>query len=322
VSCRLGVVGLGVTGSAVAAMAHERGHEVHLLARAGALAQPGTVAHHALEALLGAVQVVVCALPPGGHAWVARQALASGCSVVSVGDAIDDILELRALHTEARERAATVVVGGGFSPGVTCLLAVRAAAALDQVDEVHVAKVGTGGPACARQHHRALGSAGTDWRDGRYQRRGGGSGRELMWFPEPVGGADCYRAALPDALLLQPVFPAATRITARMAATRRDRLTSRLPMLAPPHAEGGMGAVRVELRGRRFGARQVVVAGAAAHPAAAAAAMAVSAAEAVTRRDGVPVGSRSVGELGRTAQLLRTIAELGVTPMAFAGADA
>jgi hypothetical protein len=83
-----------------------------------------------------------------------------------------------------------------------------------------------------------------------------------------------------------------------------------------------MGAVRVELRGRRFGARQVVVAGAAAHPAAAAAAMAVSAAEAVTRRDGVPVGSRSVGELGRTAQLLRTIAELGVTPMAFAGADA
>ena len=33
----------------------------------------------------------------------------------------------------------------------------HAADALDRVDEVHVARAGTGGPACARQHHRALG---------------------------------------------------------------------------------------------------------------------------------------------------------------------
>ena len=98
----------------------------------------------------------------------------------------------------------------------------------------------------------------------------GGSGRELCWFPDPIGGRDCYRAALPDALLLVAGFPGVGRVTARLAATRRDRLTARLPMLRPPHPEGGLGAVRVEVRGRRGGDRDVVVLGAMDRPAVAA----------------------------------------------------
>jgi hypothetical protein len=35
----------------------------------------------------------------------------------------------------------------------------------------------------------------------------------------------------------------------------------RLPMLAPPHAEGGPGGARVELRGLRGGAREIAVYG-------------------------------------------------------------
>ena len=38
-------------------------------------------------------------------------------------------------------------------------------------------------------------SDGLDWRDGGWVSRTGGSGRELCWFPDPVGGRDCYRAA-------------------------------------------------------------------------------------------------------------------------------
>ena len=41
-----------------------------------------------------------------------------------------------------------------------------------------------------------------EWCDGQWVRRPGGSGRELVWFPEPIAGADCYRAALPDPILL------------------------------------------------------------------------------------------------------------------------
>ena len=181
--------------------------------------------------------------------------------MVSTSDAIVDVQALLDLDTEARERGVTVVVGGGFAPGLTCVLAAHAAAGFDEVDEVHVAKVGTGGPACARQHHRALGGMALDWRDGGWVHRPSGSGRELCWFPDPVGAEDCYRAALPDALVLVPAFPGVGRVTARLAATRRDRLTARLPMLRPPHPEGGPGAVRVEVRGRRGGSRDVTVLG-------------------------------------------------------------
>ena len=51
------------------------------------------------------------------------------------------------------------------------------------------------------------------------------------------------------------------RVTVRVSATRRDRLTARLPMLTPPHAEGGIGALRVEVRGWRGGERHVEVMG-------------------------------------------------------------
>ena len=154
-----------------------------------------------------------------------------------------------------------VVVGAGFSPGLTCVLARHAARRFEAVDEIHVARSGTGGPSCARAHHRALAGTSLDWRDGGWQRRRAGSGRELCWFPDPVGGQDCYRAELPDAMLLVPPFPGVDRVTARLSATRRDRITAHLPMLRKPHPEGLVGAARVEVRGRQHGVQDVVVLG-------------------------------------------------------------
>ncbi|MBW3669758.1 MAG: NAD-binding protein, partial [Actinobacteria bacterium] len=182
-----------------------------------------------------------------GHRALAERALDGRAHVVSVSDDVDEVRDLLALDTEARERGLSVVVGAGFSPGLTCLLARHAAAGFDDVDELHVAKSGTAGPACAARHHRALTQSAVDWRDGAWVRRRGGSGRELCWFPDPIGPQDCYRAGLPDALLLAPAFPGVARVTARVSATRRDRLTARLPMLRPPHPEGLVGAVRVEV---------------------------------------------------------------------------
>ena len=195
-------------------------------------------------------------------------------------------------------RGVAVAVGAGFSPGFSCLLAVHAAELLERVTEVHVARVGTGGPACARQHHRALGGEAVDWRDGEWQRRSAGSGRELCWFPDPVGGRDCYRAALPDPLLLVGVFPGVDRVTARLAATRRDRLTSRLPMLRPPHADGGPGAVRVEVRGEQAGGgTATIVYGAMEVPSMATAAVAAVAAEVLASGQARRSGAAGLGEL-------------------------
>ena len=213
-----------------------------------------------------------------------------------------------------------VAVGVGFSPGLSCVLACHAAGDLSSVDEVHVARLGTGGPACARQHHAALAGEALDWRDGAWDRRPAGSGRELCWFPDPIGGIDCYRAAAPDPLLLRPAFPDLQRATARTAATRRDRLTARMPMLRPPHAEGAIGALRVEVRGWRGRARDIRVLGVLDRPAIAAGVVA-----AVTARwaaDGrlARHGAAGLAELvGEPLPFLQDLADRGVRAAVFEG---
>ncbi len=262
--------------------------------------------------------LVVVATPAGHQLGPAREAVHRGVPVVTTTDGLDEARRLLLLDQEARYSEVPLVVGAGFMPGLSCLLARHGAREFDVVEEIHVAKVGTGGPACARQHHRALRSTALDWRDGRWVRRPGGSGRELVWFPEPVDGRDCYRAELPDAALLVPEFDGVDRVTARMAATRRDRLTSPLPMLWRPHPEGGLGAVRVELRGRSGVERTVRVFGAVARPAVAAGTVAAVAALAALAGE-LPVGAHGLAGTDRAGALLRRLAARGLRPSRFVG---
>lgn len=264
------------------------------------------------------VDVTVIATPAGSQLALARRSVHAGVPVVTTSDEISEVRGLLQLDQEARYHEVPVVVGAGFMPGLTCLLARHASHELDSVDELHVAKVGTGGPECARQHHRSLSSTALDWRDGRWTRRPGGSGRELAWFPDPVGGRDCYRAALPDALLLVPAFPGIDRVTARMAATRRDRLTAPLPMLRPPHAEGGVGAVRVEARGRVGAERRVIVLGAIDRPAVAAGIVAATAALHLDTGH-VEGGARGLASLDDGGQILGDLIRRGIHASRFEG---
>ncbi|MDW3220289.1 MAG: hypothetical protein R8F63_16895 [Acidimicrobiales bacterium] len=265
----------------------------------------------------GAAAVVI-ASPAGSQAAIARRAVHRGVPVVSTSNQMSEVRRLLTLEQEAQHSGVPVVIGAGFMPGLTGLLARHGADELDRVDEIHVAKVGTGGPACARQHHRSLSSTGLDWRDGKWTRRSGGSGRELVYFPDPIGGRDCYRAGLPDALLLVPEFPGVDRVTARRAATRRDRLTAPLPMLRPPPVEGGIGAVRVELRGRVGIERRVLVLGAIERPAVAAGAVAACTTLHVMEGRAEP-GAYGLAGMPDHLALLRRIGDCGVRPMRFEG---
>lgn len=262
----IAVVGLGVVGGRVARQLGASGHRVRVFdrqhERARRIAESPTIEAFTDPGSLDptTTPVVVLATGEAQRPW-AETLVESGHHVVTTSDDIDDIRDLMELDETARRRGRTVIVGAAASPGLTGLLVAELAARVDAVDEIHVAFHGTGGPACARQHHLALAGEAWGWHDGEWIRRPGGSGRDLLWFPEPIGGKDCYRAALADPILLRGNFPAATRISARMSANRRDRLTSRLPMLSPPHPEGGLGGVRVEVRGSRRGERRTEVAG-------------------------------------------------------------
>lgn len=272
----------------------------------------------AYDAEVDADVVVLCG-PAGTQGPLATTFARRGLPVVSTSDATDDVEALLALDAELRERDGNVVVGAGFAPGLTDVLARHAGALFDVVDEIHVAKVGTGGPACARQHHRALRRAALDWRDGGWVRRPGGSGRELVWFPDPVGAQDCYRAGLPDAALIVNAFPTARRVTARVAANRRDRLTAGLPMLRPPHPEGGPGAVRVEVRGRRGLERDTVVYGVMDRPAVAAGCVAARAAVWAAEGRLARRGAAGLAELVEPVAFLTELRDRGVRAAVFDG---
>jgi hypothetical protein len=262
--------------------------------------------------------IVVLAGPPTHYAD-ARSALESGAHVVSVSDDLHDVEALLTLDDLAKRAARTLVVGAGFSPGLTCVLARHAAAELEVVEEVHVAKFGTAGPACARQHHQALKHPGRDWRDGEWVNVPGGSGRELCWFPDPIAGADCYRAALPDPLLLHRYFPTAARVTARVSATRRDRLTSRLPMLRKPHAEAGAGAIRVEIRGLREQRFEVVIMGCIDRPSVASATVLAVVTGELSAGTGNAPGAMGLGSLVEPVSFLAELARRGVKCARFEG---
>ncbi len=204
---------------------------------------------------------VVVLAGPSPHTPVAKEFLGKGVSIVSTSDDLADCLNLLSLSELATQNKATLIIGAASSPGMSGLLVRNLSNAFDLIDEVHIALHGTGGPACARQHHRALSGQSIGWHDGEWLRRPAGSGRELCWFPEPVGAYDCYRGELPDPLLIKRAFPELVRVTARVSATRRDRVFARLPMLIPPRAEGGMGGLRVEVRGTKNGERVVDVVG-------------------------------------------------------------
>lgn len=278
----VGVVGCGVTGSRVVARLGRHGHRVAAfdVVHGHAVACTRPIAGVVVDRVgdLSVCDVVVLC-HPAPHAELAAQFLRDGTAVVSMSDDLDDLRLLLALTDLTRRHQAPLLVGSGMAPGLSGLLARYLVDQLAVVDELHVAIHGTAGPACARQHHLALGATALGWHDGAWTEPAGGSGRDLVWFPDPVEAHDCYRAALGDPLLLHHAFPEASRISARVSATRRDRLTARLPMLTPPHSAGDIGAVRVEARGAAAdGSRVTLIAGAAARTAELAAAVTAAAA--------------------------------------------
>jgi len=142
------------------------------------------------EYLKHQVVVLACAAP---HTQIATMLIDEGISVVSVSDSVTDVMALLALQDRAVEHNARLIVGAACVPGMSGLLVSHVAKAFDVMDEVHVAVHGTGGPACAREHHDSLSGRAFGWHDGEWIERPDGSGRELCWFPEPVASRDGVR---------------------------------------------------------------------------------------------------------------------------------
>jgi hypothetical protein len=277
------------------------------------------------QAVPAGVDGIAVALPGGPeHAALARAAVERAISCASCSDAPDVARALLDLDAEARAAGVTVAAGAGFAPGLSDILVALGATLVDEVEEIHVARSGVAGPACAAQRHRAGQGHVEEWHDGSWRRARAGSGRELVWFPDPVAGEDCYRVRSGQIRLLRDAFPSAGRITMRAAARRRDRLAARLPMMIRPEPEGGWGALRVEVRGRRARAKEIKVYGAIDRMASATGAvLALTAAVLVGLDDALAVPRPGAGSLATLVQpraFLTELARRGVRAAVFDGA--
>lgn len=197
------------------------------------------------------------------HRQAIDAALEHGKKVISTStdaDLIDHYLHLG--ESEPQHR---LVLGASFTGAATALLVAHGAQFFDIVDEVHI---GVHLPA-----ERAIRLGTTtllqrpDWKQ---EYSVDDLGRELLWFPEPVGPQDCKVTSDGEALLgelsIALTQDHVDRVTIRKSTQSiKERVMTALPgVKAPPHAP--FGAVRVELRGVRDGQRVTRVWGAVDRP--------------------------------------------------------
>ncbi|MCZ7527841.1 MAG: hypothetical protein M5U14_16575 [Acidimicrobiia bacterium] len=238
-------------------VAERRGHRGEAVARA--LGDRGEALRwRAGDPLPDGLDVVVSALPTPADVRALSQAVEAGVPAVSSADDHRGLEQLLGLDGAARAAGVGVLVGCGLAPGLADVLARHAAGALDEVDEVHVARCGAAGRASVAAVERALHERPVDWVEGGW-RTGRRPTRELVWFPDPVGAQEC--ATTPDGVaLLVRAFPGLARASVRLGEPPRSSRWRR-PGARRHHDESSWGAVRVEVWGRRGTAREVVVYG-------------------------------------------------------------
>ena len=337
------LVGAGAVGRrAVRQLAETQGVDRILLTdavhgRAAAVAdQIGAVAEavewDVSDALPPDLAAVAVAIDGPCERAIAERAVEAGVPMAGCSDDPGGVRSLLDLDDAAREAGITLAAGCGLAPGLSDVLARHAADALEQVEEIHVARAGFAGPSCASALHRAGRGAALEWRDGTWVRERAGSGRQLVWFPGPVGGLDCRRAGSAQAALLLDAFPRVSRATMRVSTGRRE--PAPLPGVRPPtfarararrraDPDGDWGAVWVEVRGRRGRSQEVLVYGAVDRMAFAAGAVLAQTAAGLAGLGPSAAGRSGTHGLGALVDPVPFLAELarrGVKAAAFEGA--
>lgn len=284
------------------------------------------------------VDAVAAAIGGEAERRVAERALEARVPFASAADDLETVRGLLDLDDAATEAGVTIAAGCGLAPGLADVLAAHAVAGLDAVDEIHVARSGRAGPACARSLEHAARGPAPEWRDGAWAQERAGSGRQLVWFPAPVGGKDCRRGRSGQAALLVDAFPRLKRVSHRLDGVPAAGRFGGLPNLSlmklaarerPVRSDpdGEWGGVWVEVRGRRGRSEEVLVYGAVDRmPFAAGAILALSTAVLAGALPGAvagaPVrpGAHGLASLVEPVPFLAELARRGVTAATFEGA--
>jgi saccharopine dehydrogenase-like NADP-dependent oxidoreductase len=231
------------------------------------------------------------------EAKVACAAIEAGVPYVSLCDDYDAAQAVLALDAEARAAGVTVLTGLGWTPGLSNVLARKAAEQFDQVDEINVAWGSSAsdseGYAVILHTLHIFSGLVPSYQKGRLVSVPAGSGKEEILFPPPAGTITCYHLGHPEPVTLPRFLPGREVRTVTLKGglaeqplnelaiwLARLRLTdtpakkdilgqiikATLPLLSKlGQAEVPSSAVRVDVDGWQDGVYRQVSYGAAAH---------------------------------------------------------
>ncbi len=229
------------------------------------------------------------------EAKMARAAIEAGVPYVSLCDDYDAAQAVLEMDPLAKEKGVTVITGLGWTPGLSNVLARRAADQLDEVDEIHVAWAGSasdseGYAVILHTIHIFTGMV-PSFQNGELVSVPAGSGRELVRFPDPVGDIYVYHLGHPEPVTLPRFLPGVKTVTLKgglsedelnrlamflnrvgltRTPARKDALGKVIKMALPLLSRIGApeepcSAIRVDVHGRKNGKPQLISYGAADH---------------------------------------------------------
>lgn len=221
---------------------------------------------------------------------IARAVLDAGISGVDICDDSTPVLGLLALNEKAVRRGLTYLTGMGWSPGITNLLALRAARLLDRTERIDIRWVGsaadTSGQAVIKHLLYCVSGRVPAFRAGKFVRVPALSEPETVSFPYPLRPQTVAHTGHPEPLTLphhiavddvtckgtlRPrVVMKAVRLAVSLRLTRDDiaieRVARRIfragelfsPRLRRRLQRRGMSAARVDVSGLARGQRQII----------------------------------------------------------------
>lgn len=145
---------------------------------------------------------------------MAIAAIEAGANYVSICDDYDACAAVLELDEDARKAGVLAITGVGWTPGVTNVMARKAADQLDEVDEMAISwashAADTSGKAVTLHYVHAVTGMIPTYIDGRTSWVPAGSGLEMLKFPEPVGVLNVFHAGHPEPITIPRYINART----------------------------------------------------------------------------------------------------------------
>lgn len=143
----------------------------------------------------------------------------AGVDYVDICDDDDATMKLLAFDSMARRRGVTAVIGNGWTPGISNLLARMGADQMDRVRDIDLVWVGSTadseGEAVIKHVIHAITRDVPMYLDGRWTSVPALSGVKTFPFPDPIGPVSAYFCGHPEALTIPRFIDGLRNVTVR-----------------------------------------------------------------------------------------------------------